>query len=256
MSYAAAVSTILIAGVVAAFATALIQRCIGIDLRRHHHDVGSVVFLQLGVVFAVLLAFVFSEAWGQYNEAAQAIDLEVSAMHGVGVIAATLAPAQANRMLAKERAYLESVAYHDWPIMARSRTEDIATDHKLEVLIQDAANLRLTDSDQQDKKAEILSLLTQAHTQREMRIFQASSGIPVPLWSVLIASQSCWRCSCHSPRSNTALQPSSWLRASRSALSVSWSSPSFSITRSRARWPCVRRTSSTSSARSQTFWAN
>src|ERR1700686_3110488 len=117
MSYAAAVSTILIAGVVAAFATALIQRRIGIDLRRHHHDVGSVVFLQLGVVFAVLLAFVFSEAWGQYNEAAQAIDLEVSAMHGVGMIAATLPPAQANAILTKEQSYLEAVAYREWPVM-------------------------------------------------------------------------------------------------------------------------------------------
>ena len=80
-------------------------------------------------------------------------------------------------MLAKERAYLESVAYHEWPIMARNRTGDIVTDHKLEVLIQDAANLRLTDSNQQDKKAEILSLLAQAHTQREMRIFQAGRAV-------------------------------------------------------------------------------
>jgi hypothetical protein len=55
------------------------------------------------------------------------------------------------------------------------------------VLIQDAANLLLTVPDQQNKKAEILSLLAQAHSQRETRIFQASSGIPVPLWRVLIA---------------------------------------------------------------------
>ena len=66
-------------------------------------SVGSVVFLQLGVVFAVL-AFIFSEAWGQYNEAAQSIDLEVSAMHGVGMVAATLRPAQASTILAAERA--------------------------------------------------------------------------------------------------------------------------------------------------------
>lgn len=48
--------------IVAAFSTALIHRRVENDLRRLHHDVGSVVFLQLGVVFAVLLAFVFSEA--------------------------------------------------------------------------------------------------------------------------------------------------------------------------------------------------
>lgn len=64
MSYAAAVSTVLIASVFAAFATALIQGYVEIDLRRRQHDVGSVVFLQFGVVFAVLLAFVFREAWG------------------------------------------------------------------------------------------------------------------------------------------------------------------------------------------------
>jgi hypothetical protein len=54
-------------------------------------------------------------------------------------------------------------------------------------LLQDAANLRLTDPNQQDNKAEILSLLAQAHTQREKRIFQASNGIPLPLWCALIA---------------------------------------------------------------------
>jgi len=86
-----------------------------------------------------------------------------------------------------ERAYLEGVAYQEWPVMARNRTADFETSHKLQVLIQHAANLRLTDPDQQDKKAEILSLLAQAHTQRETRIFQASSGIPIPLWCVLIA---------------------------------------------------------------------
>ncbi|MGH6839278.1 MAG: hypothetical protein ACREDT_10870 [Methylocella sp.] len=187
MSYAAAVSTILIAGVVAAFATALIQRRVEIDLRRHHHDVGSVVFLQLGVVFGVLLAFVFSEAWGEYNEAAQAINLEVSAMHGVAMIASTLEPEQANTILGAELAYLEAVAYKEWLIMAQHRTRDVETSHKLEILFLDAANLRLSDPDQHDNKAEILSLLAQAHAHRETRIFQANSGIPVPLWGVLIA---------------------------------------------------------------------
>src|SRR5262245_59665410 len=74
MTYAAAISIILIAGIVAAVATAFLQHLIEFDLRRHHHDVGSVVFLQLGVVFAVLLAFVFNEVWSEYNEAAQSID--------------------------------------------------------------------------------------------------------------------------------------------------------------------------------------
>jgi hypothetical protein len=186
MGYAAAISIILLAALVAAFVTLIVQRFVEIEFRRKHHDVGSVVFLQLGVVFAVLLAFVFIEAWGEYNEAAQAINLEVGAMHGVAMIAATLPPDQANAILTKERVYLEGVAYREWPIMAERRAEDTDTFLKLQALIQEAANLHLSDLDQRDKKAEMLSLLAQAHAQRETRIFQADAGIPMPLWIVLI----------------------------------------------------------------------
>jgi hypothetical protein len=186
MGYAASVSIIVIAALAAAFVTIIVQRFVEIEFRCKRHDVGSVVFLQLGVVFAVLLAFVFIEAWGEYNEAAQAINLEVGAMHGVAMIAATLPPAQADTILTSERGYLKGVAYHEWPVMAERRAEDTDTFLKLQALIQEAANLHLSDPDQRDKKAEMLSLLAQAHAQRETRIFQANTGIPMPLWTVLI----------------------------------------------------------------------
>lgn len=187
MSYAATSWTILIVAVLAAVVTAFVQNWIAVDLRRRHHDVGSVVFLQLGVVFGVLLAFVFSEAWGEYNEAALAIDLEVSAMHGTAVIAATLPPAYADSILSAEQAYLQSVVDDEWPVLAAHRTENINTDRKLEALVARAANLQLNAAGEQDKKASLLSLLGKAHEQRETRIFQADSGIPGALWCVLIS---------------------------------------------------------------------
>lgn len=174
MTYAAAISIILLSGIVAAFITALLHRLIEFDLRRHHHDAGSVVFLQLGVVIAVLLAFVFNEVWSEYNEAAKAIDLEISAMHGVAIIAATLEPAQAKTFLVAEKAYLEAAVHREWPMMAQNRKRDLETTHRFVVLLQDAARLRLTE--QQDTKAEILSLLAQAHAHRETRIFQAKNS--------------------------------------------------------------------------------
>lgn len=187
MTYTAAISIIVLAGAAAAFATGFLHHITEFDLRRHHHDVGSVVFLQLGVVFAVLLAFVFNEVWSEYNESAQAIDSEISAMHGVAMIAATLEPAQAKAILGQEKAYLESVVQREWPMMVQNRKSDPATSHKFLVLLQGAARLRLTEPHQQDDQTEILSLLAQAHGQREARIFQANNGIPGPLWCALIA---------------------------------------------------------------------
>ena len=186
MSYSAAILVTIIAALIAALATVVLQSFVAFDFRRKHHEVGSTVFLQLGVVFAVLLAFAFDEAWTEYNEAARAIDLEVGAMHGVGMIGATLPAADARAILTTERDYLESVADREWPVMAARRTEDPATDLKLQALIQEVANLHVPDPDQREKKAEMLSLLTQAHAERETRIFQAGSGIPGALWWVLI----------------------------------------------------------------------
>src|SRR5262249_3197828 len=138
MTYAAAISIILIAGIVAAVATAFLQHLIEFDLRRHHHDVGSVVFLQLGVVFAVLLGFECNEVWSEYNESARAIDLEISAMHGVAMIAGTLEPTQAKTILVQEKAYLESVVYREWPVMAQNRKRDLETSNRFVVLLQEA----------------------------------------------------------------------------------------------------------------------
>ncbi len=186
MSYFTAFLIIVGAGLAAGAATLFVQKFVAADWRREHHDVGSTVFLQLGVIFAVLLAFVFSEAWTEYNEASAAIDLEVGAMHGAAMIAATFPPAEAKDILTKVKSYLDSVVRDEWPVMAAQRGEDPATDRKLQTLIQAVANLDADDSMAREKKAEILSLLTQAHAQREMRIYQAGSGIPGALWTVLI----------------------------------------------------------------------
>ncbi len=186
MSYSTAVLIILVVGLAAAAVTLVVQKAVAAELRREHHEVGSTVFLQLGVIFAVLLAFVFSEAWTEYNEASAAIDLEVAALHGAAMLAATLPAPAAKEILNKEQAYLDSVVQSEWPIMAAHRSEDILTDHKLRALIQAAAGLKFNDPAENYTKPEILSLLTQAHAQREVRIYQAGSGIPGALWTVLI----------------------------------------------------------------------
>lgn len=186
MSYGTAILIILVVGLAAAGATLWAQKLVNTDLRREHHEVGSTVFLQLGVIFAVLLAFVFSEAWTEYNEASAAIDLEVAALHGTAMLAATLPPTAAKEILNKELVYLDSVVKDEWPTMAAHRSEDLLTDSKLRSLIQAVANLK-PDGSGSFTKPEMLSLLTQAHTQREVRIYQAGSGIPGALWTVLIS---------------------------------------------------------------------
>src|ERR1700746_3057654 len=71
MSYAQALLLTLFTAIVSVIATSLVRRALGVDTRREHHEVGNPVYLQIGVVFAVLLAFVFNEVFGEYNAEAQ-----------------------------------------------------------------------------------------------------------------------------------------------------------------------------------------
>jgi hypothetical protein len=65
----------------------LFRRALGFDLRRRQHEVGKQLYPQIGVLFAVLLAFMFNEVFGQYNAAAQAISGECGALYGAAMLA-------------------------------------------------------------------------------------------------------------------------------------------------------------------------
>jgi hypothetical protein len=76
---------------------------------RRYHEVGYAVFLQLGVIFAVLLAFVFNNVWSDYNVAAQAIDSECPSLHGIAILSDRL-PSPARNAILADAAYLTTTS--------------------------------------------------------------------------------------------------------------------------------------------------
>jgi phosphotransferase system glucose/maltose/N-acetylglucosamine-specific IIC component len=63
MSLTVALAIILVCTLLSGMVSALVHRRVHVDVRRRHQEVGTAIFLQLGVGFAVLLAFVFSKVW-------------------------------------------------------------------------------------------------------------------------------------------------------------------------------------------------
>jgi hypothetical protein len=74
MSYFAAIALIVISTAAAGLAAWLAGAMISLDTRKRHHEVGGQVFQQVGIMVSVLMAFVFSEVWGEYRTAAMAIN--------------------------------------------------------------------------------------------------------------------------------------------------------------------------------------
>jgi hypothetical protein len=184
MSYTAALLVILFIAITAGAATIAVRHVLDLEIRRQHHEVGSPVYLQIGVVFAVLLAFVFSEVWGEYNVAAQAINGECGALHGAAILAHSLPDEQGRSVERGILNYAQVVINVEWAALGRRETSPQAVS-TFEAVVETAGHLNTTRPADTAIQSQILSLLAQAHAFRETRGFQANRGLPVVIWLVL-----------------------------------------------------------------------
>ncbi len=184
MTYSAVILLVLGSGLIAGFLAWQIRRTVRLDALRRHHEVGSAVFLQLGVIYAVLIAFVFSEVWSEYNTAANAINQECGDLHGAAILASSLAPDQRRAVESGLRAYLAAVVQQEWPAMAERRMSDAASVAFRSLWLQ-VTRLPAATTDPAIRD-QILSELSNAHRWRETRLFQMQLGVPPVMWVLLI----------------------------------------------------------------------
>lgn len=184
MSYSELGGLVLGTGLVASFICALLHRIFHHDTFRRYHEVGHAVFLQLGVIFAVLLAFVFNNVWSDYNVAAQAIDSECASLHGIAVLSDRLPPPARNAILDALRTYLATVLDQEWPEMQR-RNESRAASASFQSVWQTVEMVNTDPADNQ-MRGQLLNLLAAAHQSRETRLFQMTQGVPGLVWGLLI----------------------------------------------------------------------
>jgi uncharacterized membrane protein YidH (DUF202 family) len=185
MTYLAASLVVLASVLTAAAASLLIGRRVSVAARSRYHEIGHPVFLQIGVMLSVLLAFVFSEAWGEYNTAAQSINGECGALHGAAMLAAALPAAQGQPVVRAIADYAQTVVRSEWPAMAGGRESALASG-EFRAAMDLAARLELSRPADLGIQNHVLSLLALAHADRETRIFQMTRGLPIPMWTVLI----------------------------------------------------------------------
>ena len=168
MSYIELSGLVLGTGLAAAVICALLHRIVHRDTFRRYHEVGYAVFLQLGVIFAVLLAFIFDNVWSNYNVASQAIDSECGSLHGIAILGDRLPSPARGAILNDLHAYLTTVIDREWADMQR-RKESQAADAKFQSLWQTVETVNTDPADNQIR-GQMLSLLAAAHQSRETRL--------------------------------------------------------------------------------------
>lgn len=149
------------------------------------NDVTSVYFSMVGVLYAILLAFVVVVAWEQFNSAAGSTQAEVTRLSNLWRDAGGLEPNDRDLVRTDLRKYLFDVVDHEYATMANGEPSPIARASYEKVWTR-YYEMRPQDEISSAYFSESISRLNDLGEARRLRLLSSESTIPVPLWVLLI----------------------------------------------------------------------
>ena len=163
----------------------LVRRLVDIKKFKEHHDIAGPIFSTIGVIYAVMLAFVLVIVWQDFDRAQNDTVREANYFAQIYRDATGLPEPFRSRFLEANGNYLKAVIKYEWPQMQRgerSLEAQAAADTVWEVTA--------TFDPKTDKEkiffSEMLTKMNAAVEMRRQRIQDAGSGLHPALWFVLL----------------------------------------------------------------------
>src|SRR4051812_8661922 len=175
---------------------ALVHRVVPFEPRHAHNDVAGFIIAVVGVIYAVLLAFIAVMVWEDYKDAEAITDREANLVSDIYRDAIILPPQATAAVRGQMRSYADFVLNREWPahIYGRIETpEDIETQGWIMLEAAETAirGFNPTDGRSQIFMTEIVHHLDQLYDARRDRyqVIQ-SGGIEGVVWTILLLGTS------------------------------------------------------------------
>jgi hypothetical protein len=162
----------------------VIRRRIAFQKLRTNNEVAGFKFATIGVLYAVLLAFVVIIVWERFHDAEKALTAEAGAAASIYRLSGGLSEEGGKALRARLSAYLESVLADDWPAMARGQASPV-TNRLLNGLYADMVRYRPSDLHDSDLQSGLFNALDQLTQSRRERLVMAEGTVPSAIWFVL-----------------------------------------------------------------------
>ena len=150
---------------------------------RGNNEVAGFKFAVIGVLYAVLLAFVVVISWERFHDAENALAREAGSAATIYRVAGGLDEASAT-LRATLSAYLNSVLKDDWPAMVRGRSSTVTT-RVLSDLYDEVIQFRPADLHDSNLQADLMSGLDEITRARRERLLIAEGTVHPVIWFVL-----------------------------------------------------------------------
>lgn len=153
-----------------------------------YQDVAGFVIAVVGVIYAVLLAFVVVIVWEDFGSADTTASNEAVAVGNLYRDAIGVGGAPGTRLQSAVRTYATSVVETEWPYMAVHQAGSSETEYELNQVWADVKALRVqpTSTVQADFADQAIRDVSTATEARHARLLQSQSQIPSTLWVVLL----------------------------------------------------------------------
>ena len=164
----------------------IVRRSVALSTLERHNDVAGFIIAVIGVLYAVLLAFVVVISWQNFDHAHQIASGEAELVSGLYRDASAFQPQTAGIRQDLDT-YARSVVTKEWPAMAKHQREDRRTDAALDAIWAGYRGFTPQNPTQEAFYADSIRRLNDLQSHREDRLDSASSTLPGQLWWVLIA---------------------------------------------------------------------
>lgn len=169
----------------------VVRRLVPVALRRKHNDVAGPLISIVGVVVAVLLAFIAVAVWETFSKDSALVQDEADYLGNLSRDTAGLPPDLAHEIRASLRAYAGVVLIEEWPAQHAGRAVPASWEKGWAILRAVHARLARFEprtAGQAVMLGEMIRTLNNLYDARRGRIQAAAGHVPPIVWWILIQS--------------------------------------------------------------------
>jgi hypothetical protein len=146
----------------------------------------GIFFSMVGVLYAVLLAFVVVIVWSDFVDAGHTSQTEVTRLSNLARDAGRFPEETRDRVRQRLVVYAQAVAGPEWEAMGEGEASTVAA-RAYEAIWDEYYRLRPADDEQATFFGESVSRLNELGENRRLRLLQSRATVPTPMWLLLIA---------------------------------------------------------------------
>jgi len=155
----------------------LFDRIVHVSVRSRHNDVAGFIIAIIGVIYAVLLAFIAVTAWASFDSASRIVQQEANLVGNLYRDSIAVGEPGRSEMRTALEDYLDLVITKEWPAQQAGHVGSNAW-KAVEKLHSIVTGIDAKTLGQSVVEAEMLKTLNELYTARRSRLLAAEEGIP------------------------------------------------------------------------------